>query len=122
MAQPNRTTIRRTRQHDRWSLMGWRIWAILMAAALLLWLAWNWPGLAAEARLGTAYGARVACSCKYVGGREFEDCDKDFEEGMALVSISLDEEARAVTARVPFLASATARYREGWGCLLDPEV
>jgi hypothetical protein len=36
------------------------------------------------------------------------------------VFLSDDADTKSVTARVPLLASATARYREGWGCLLDP--
>ena len=39
---------------------------------------------------------------------------------MELVFLSDDEEERSVTARVPLLSSATARYREGFGCVLDP--
>ena len=69
---------------------------------------------------GAAFGARTACSCRYVAGRSLADCKKDFEPGMELVFLSDDEEARSVTARVPLLASDTARYREGYGCVLDP--
>jgi hypothetical protein len=39
---------------------------------------------------------------------------------MELVFLSDDEVARSVTAYVPLLASDTARYREGFGCVLDP--
>jgi hypothetical protein len=28
-------------------------------------------------------------------------------------------QARSVTARFPLLASQTATYREGWGCVLE---
>jgi hypothetical protein len=69
---------------------------------------------------GAAFGARTACSCRYIAGRSLEDCKKDFEPGMELVFLSDDEEARSVTAYVPLLASDTARYREGFGCVLDP--
>ncbi len=120
MVSNNRTTIRRTRLKGRWSLLSWPIWLVILVVLVLGWLMWNWSTISAQARLGTAYGARVACSCKYVGGRAIEDCDQDFEPGMGLVSLSLDEDARAVTASVPLVASATARYKEGWGCLLDP--
>lgn len=37
---------------------------------------------------------------------------------MALVRMSADEQAKAVTASVPILASDTARLREGYGCVL----
>jgi len=69
---------------------------------------------------GTAFGARTACSCRYVAGRAIGDCQKDFEPGMEVVFLSDDEEDKAVTARVPFVARDTARYREGFGCVLDP--
>ena len=68
---------------------------------------------------GAAFGARTACSCRYVAGRSLEDCKKDFEPGMELVFLSDDEEEKTVTARVPLLASDTARYRDGYGCVLD---
>ena len=72
------------------------------------------PGLA------SSYDAKEACSCRYVAGRSLEDCKKDFEPGMQAVFLSDDPEARSVTAYVPLLASETARYRDGPGCLLDP--
>jgi hypothetical protein len=88
--------------------------------ALLAGLGWYYgPGLLDSAEAGTAYGARVACSCRYVGGRGLEDCRKDFEPGMGLVSLSEDSEAKSVTASVPLLASQTATYREGYGCVLE---
>lgn len=82
-------------------------------------LAAFWKPLNGYADVGTAYGAHVACSCRYAGGRSLEDCAKDFEAGMELVSLSEDRAEKSVTARFPLLASATATYREGWGCLLE---
>jgi hypothetical protein len=73
----------------------------------------------AQAVTGTAYGARVACSCRFVGGRDLKDCEKDFEPGMALVSLSEDADAKSVTASVPLLASTTATFKEGYGCVLE---
>ena len=84
-------------------------------------LGWNYrQPIAGYTTIGTAYGARTACSCRYIAGRDLGDCEKDFEPGMELVFLSEDEEEKSVTARVPLLASATARYREGFGCVLDP--
>lgn len=73
-----------------------------------------------QAELGVAYGARVACACRYIGGRSLENCRNDFEPGMELVSLSEDGDARRVTARVPLLARRSAQFREGMGCLLEP--
>lgn len=71
------------------------------------------------AEAGTAYGARVACSCRFVAGRSLEDCEKDKVAGMELVTLSDDPEAKSVTARFPLVASTTATYREGYGCVLE---
>lgn len=71
-------------------------------------------------RTGTAYGAHIACSCRHIGGRSLEDCEKDFEPGMELVGLSEDAEARSVTASIPLVARQTATFREGQGCVLEP--
>ncbi|GGD35229.1 hypothetical protein [Croceicoccus pelagius] len=92
---------------------------MLIAGVLAVLLAWGWTPLTAQAEAGTAYGARVACSCRYVGGRELGDCEKDFLDGMGMVSLSEDDVDRSVTASVPLIASTTATYREGWGCVLE---
>lgn len=68
--------------------------------------------------VGTSYGARVACSCHYIGGRDLTDCEKDFEPGMELIGLSIDPDRKRVTASVPLMESATAEFREGWGCIM----
>ncbi|HEX2792914.1 MAG TPA: hypothetical protein VHN58_00650 [Croceicoccus sp.] len=83
-------------------------------------LFWGWEPLTMQAAAGTAFGARVGCSCHFVGGRATGDCEKDFVDGMALVSLSADDDAKTVTASVPLIASTTATYRDGWGCVLEP--
>ena len=95
--------------------------AIVIAGVILIGsLAFFWTPLGGYASTGTSYGARVACSCHYVGGRSLADCRKDFESGMELVMLSADEDAKSVTARFPLLASQTATFREGEGCRLEP--
>jgi hypothetical protein len=95
--------------------------AVLVAALLALAaLAWFWGPLSRQAEAGAAYGARVGCSCRYVGGRSLEDCRKDFLPGMGLVSLSEDEAEKSVTGRVFPVASETAIYREGAGCVFKP--
>lgn len=70
---------------------------------------------------GTAYGARIGCSCHYVAGRPMGDCSGDLSEpGLGMVMLSADDEKKSVTAHVPLLASQTAYYRKGWGCVLEP--
>ena len=94
---------------------------LLLGLALLAGLAvWFWGPAEAYARTAAAFGARVACSCRYLGGRELSDCRKDFEPGMGLVALSEDTKAKTVTARFLLLANETATYRPGLGCQLEP--
>ena len=93
---------------------------IVIVALIAAVLAWFWGTINGYAQVGASYGARVACSCRYVGGRTLADCTKDFEPGMGLISLSEDAHAHNVTARFPLLARQTATYRDGWGCQLGP--
>jgi len=94
---------------------------LLFGVALIAGLiAWFWGPLNGYALAGTSYGARVACSCRFVGGRSLSDCRKDFEPGMEPVVLSEDAEAKSVTATFPLIASQTARLHKGEGCRLDP--
>lgn len=76
--------------------------------------------LARRATLAAAYGARIGCSCHFVGGRPLGACRADFEPGMGLVMLSADNATRSVTARIPLLSTQTATYRDGPGCQLEP--
>ncbi|MFC4253794.1 hypothetical protein ACFOWT_00075 [Croceibacterium xixiisoli] len=91
----------------------------LAAAVAAVWWTYREP-LEGYGSIGAAFGARTACSCRYVAGRELSDCKKDFEPGMGAVFLSDDPENKAVTAYIPLLSSQTAQFREGYGCLLDP--
>ncbi|MBX7494561.1 hypothetical protein K3172_01680 [Qipengyuania sp. 6B39] len=98
-----------------------RLWlwlAILIAGVgAIAWAVWG-DGIRRTAGAGTAYGAHVACSCRFVAGRSLGDCAKDKLEGMEFVRFSEDAAAKSVTATVPLIASDTATYREGYGCVL----
>lgn len=94
--------------------------AAIAALAVLAWVSPFGQRLRGDALAGTAYGARVACSCRFVAGRSLADCGKDRLAGMGLVRFSADESAKSVTASVPLIAHATASYRPGYGCLLEP--
>jgi hypothetical protein len=91
---------------------------LLLGAAAIAWF-YREPILGLSGT-GAAFGARTACSCRYVAGRDLADCKKDFEPGMEVVFLSDDEEDKAVTAYVPLLASETARFEPGYGCVLEP--
>ena len=97
---------------------GTRIW-LVAAAILAVLVALFWRPVAGYAQVGAAYGARVGCSCRYVAGRSLADCEKDFEPGMELVSLSEDAKAKSVTARFALVHAETATWREGEGCRLD---
>lgn len=96
------------------------MWFVIGAIALILAVAsaYRAPALG-YAETATAYSARVACSCRFVAGRSLADCKKDKLEGMELVTLVDDVQAKSVTARFPLIASDTATYREGYGCVLQ---
>jgi hypothetical protein len=95
-------------------------WLLLILATLAATATYFAKPLQGYAVTGASYGARVACSCRFEGGRSLGDCRKDFEAGMDLITLSEDRATKSVTARFPLLATQTATYREGWGCVLEP--
>ncbi|MFA9199721.1 MAG: hypothetical protein ACEQR8_00840 [Cypionkella sp.] len=94
------------------------VWIGALVVALLgLWATFGATAVG-YAQAGTAYGARVACSCRWVAGRPLEDCAKDKLAGMELVTFSEDAREKSVTARM-LLMSDSARLTPGYGCVLD---
>ena len=91
--------------------------ALAVVALLLLWLAFSFADIKAQAKLGVSYASHIACSCRYIEGRPLDACYKDFEPGMGMVSLADDPKAKRVTASVPFLARAMAERRGDFGCL-----
>ncbi len=96
-----------------------RKWPWLLGFAVIGMVIWFWGPIMGYARTGASFGARVVCSCRYVAGRSLADCRKDFEPGMGLVVLSEDKEAKSVTARFPLLATQTATWQDGPGCVLE---
>lgn len=94
-----------------------RLIALLLFVVLASWLAWNWTSLKGQAKLGAAYGAHIACSCRYIEGRDMASCETDKEAGMEMVNLSDDPENKRVYASVPFLAEAVAERRGNFGCV-----
>ena len=101
----------------------WRLWGgragVVVALCAAAVMALHYSRYGTRARLASAYGAHVACSCHFIAGRPLKDCEKDFEPGMGLVTLSADEGAHSVTARVIPLASETATFQRGQGCVLE---
>ena len=114
MAKP--TALPRQSSARRWP----RRAALALGAVLIALVLLAWPSMRGYARVGTAYGARVGCSCRFVGHRSLADCSKDFEPGMGLVRLNEDPASQTVTARIPLLASARATFRAADGCQLEP--
>ena len=97
-------------------------WVLLAVAVLVIaGIAYALPSLTAYSKTGTAYAARVVCSCRYIGGRSLEDCEKDLEPGMELVSLSEAKDAKRIDASMIMLATDSAELREGYGCVLMTE-
>ncbi len=95
------------------------VWLVVVLA-VVAFLGWLYRApIAGYSGVSTAYAARVACSCRFVGGRDLEDCEKDKLAGMELVTLVEDAEAKSVTARFPLISSTTATYHEGYGCVLE---
>ncbi|WP_447932923.1 hypothetical protein [Sphingopyxis fribergensis] len=118
-AAPAPLPTRKPREPGRWG--GCLPWATVLAVLFAIFAIWKFPSFKAQAELGSAYAARVGCSCRYVQGRSLDSCQSDFEPGMEMVSLSEDPATRTVTGSVPLLASRSARYAGDSGCFLRPE-
>jgi hypothetical protein len=108
------------RSYRRLSLRSLILIGLLLLAALVAFAYRD--RIMGYSTVGAAYGARIGCSCRYVSGLPLSQCRKalDVEDGPSLLFLSEDEDNQSVTARVPLLTSQTARYRKGWGCVLEP--
>lgn len=96
------------------------LWLLALVALGLGGAAWAFrEPIGGYGSIASAYSARVACSCRFVAGRSLDDCGKDKLEGMELISLKENPEAKSVTASIPFVAADTASYREGYGCVLQ---
>jgi hypothetical protein len=104
---------------DRGKTVKWSV--LLLIGAFALFALWKWPQWRAAGEAGSAYAARITCSCRYVDGRSAESCARDIEEDAGLVSITEKPEEKAITGSVPLLGRATARFRAGYGCLMEPK-
>lgn len=111
--------LRKRRRPSRWG--GCLPWALILLVLGAIFLIWKFPSFKAQAELGSAYAARVGCSCRYVQGRSLESCQTDFEPGMEMVSLAEDPATKTITGSVPLLASRSARFAGASGCLLRPE-
>ncbi|SFF92086.1 hypothetical protein SAMN05518801_103195 [Novosphingobium sp. CF614] len=110
-----------SRQPSRW-LRNLALLALLLAAAAL---AWSWKGLSEQALVGSAFGARVGCECRFISRRPLKSCEGDLKRaGLGrlggLVALSEDTATKTVKASVPLLARQSASFDEQTGCRLEP--
>ncbi len=100
----------------RYILFGSATLVLLITGGLFAYLQSQKPLL----QLGVGYGARIACGCRYIGGRTLGDCKKDFEPGMEMIQLSDDSATKTVTASVPLIARRSATYDPVLGCQPNP--
>jgi hypothetical protein len=88
-------------------------------ALIAFYVAVNWAGWQRHADLAAGLGARMACSCRYVEGRDLASCQSDLAgiNWMALVRYADDGPDKRVIASIPMMAERSARFRDGFGCL-----
>jgi hypothetical protein len=105
------------------SKFNWPGLVVVLGVLFCLYAAWNWSAWRHKAWIANGYGARIACSCRYVEGRQMTDCARDMRglSGMGLVHLSDDLPAKAVHASVPLLGGRSARLAPGFGCVLDSD-
>ncbi|MCW2383520.1 hypothetical protein [Sphingobium sp. B2D3C] len=96
---------------------GW--FALLPVVLVAFWVAVSWPGWQREADQAAGLAARLGCSCRYVENRPLESCQSDLAgvPWMALVRYEDAPEARRLTAKIPMLATRSARLKPGFGCM-----
>lgn len=76
------------------------------------------PRVVTLVTVGAGYTAKQVCSCVYVSGRSPEACAREPEQP-ADTLVKWTAKDGKVTASTLGLAHATARYDEGFGCVLD---
>ncbi len=91
--------------------------AFILLVAILVWY---WGPLQEKALAKAAHGARIACSCRYVAGRDLDQCRGDLALEEWPFLLTDDAADSSVSAWVPLLARQTATYDEAQGCKLEP--
>jgi len=98
--------------------------ALLVGAGafLLPMLGLSATDLAANVKVGTGMGAKLACSGRYLSGLDEQQVASDlssYTPATDILSIDYDDNGRSVTASLLGMAATTARYRDGLGCSLE---
>jgi hypothetical protein len=91
--------------------------ALIVAAFWQVWL----KDQVAYARIATAYGAKMACSCRFVAGREMASCRRDFTQDLSMFTFEETQTDAGRGLRVSVfsgLVSGHATHTPGRGCTL----
>ena len=91
--------------------------AILGIAALVCGVgAWLAHRVVEQARIGTAYVAKLTCSCLFVSHRPMQSCAMDYDMPEARLLAS-EVSSRSVTvSTLGHLVSTRAVFEQGFGC------
>ncbi|MEL7128006.1 MAG: hypothetical protein AAGK23_00525 [Pseudomonadota bacterium] len=75
----------------------------------------------AFADVATAYVAKQACSCRYIGERSLDSCLTDFTQDVSQLDVTetQTDTRRTITASALGLVTASASYHDGLGCVID---
>lgn len=102
------------------------LWFVLIAGIVLggLSLALGLSPLAlwANVTVGTAMGAKLGCSGRYLTGLDADQVQADlasYSAALGAVNVAYDDQAQRATATLFGLAPTSASYRQGMGCTLD---
>ena len=93
--------------------------AILTGAALVLGVGtWFTQRMVEQAHIGTAYVAKLACSCLFVSNRPLRSCAADYDLPAAKL-LTTEVGLQSVTVSAPgHLVSTRAVFEPGFGCHL----
>jgi len=100
--------------------------ALLALSLLALFTLWRQEGvtprqLPSAVGLATGLGAKLACSGRYLSGFDWARIESDvaqYSEATRMLRYS-ELDPAGVSARLPAVPAAVARYREGLGCTLE---
>lgn len=85
--------------------------ALLGGGAWQFWL----KDQVAFGKLATAYGAKMACSCRFVAEREMESCKTDFTVDVSPFTFT-EFDAGVEVSVLNGLVASRAEYTPGLGC------
>lgn len=74
------------------------------------------------AYIGSAYDAKMVCSCIFVSHRDFESIKNEDLYAVPFATINIDKKEQSVTANIYGLAATKAIFRPKLGCTLVNEI